>query len=129
MNSSLTVTRSQISITPSTVSQVGNRLKANVIKKKLRSLLKQVDFEKSGMVPFEVYNQLLELHEIRLDEKCRTELAKMARGDKLDWKKALASLTIDLEAAEEADAPLKWTLAKFAKAITTDSVNRVFKNS
>lgn len=131
-----TASKSQISITKSTVSQVDFKLQANQIKKKLKGMLKQVDSEKHGYVPQEVFFSLTELHSIKLSEAAKNHLkkhyGKLGAQPIIDYKEALNQITIDLEAAGGAndmgiDAELKWTVSAFVKksAAAGDSVSQL----
>jgi len=56
-----------VSVTKSEASQVDFKLQANNVKNKLKSLFKNVDNDKSGMVKYEVFFELLELHNVKIN--------------------------------------------------------------
>jgi len=77
----------------STASQVNIKLETNQIKANLKSLLRNVDQDKSGKIKTEVFFQMLALHKIELSSKDRAYLSKLFQnGDKIKYKEALAPL-------------------------------------
>jgi hypothetical protein len=58
-----------VTVTQSEVSQVDFKMQANNVKSKLKGLLKNVDNDKSGMVKYQVFFELLELHNVNLGAK------------------------------------------------------------
>ena len=81
---------SKVSVTKSEVSQVDFKFKANHVKKKLKSLFKNVDTEKTGLVKHEVFFELLELHKVRLNEKAKAYLIKnFSKNQTINYKNAL----------------------------------------
>ena len=91
------IAQSKISITKSAVSQVDFKLKANNVKTKLKSLLKNVDTDKSGFVKYKVFFELLTLHGVLLNEKGIAYLKKnFSKNETINYKDAVNQLTIDL---------------------------------
>ena len=91
------IAQSKISITKSAVSQVDFKLKANNVKTKLKSLLKNVDTDKSGFVKYQVFFELLTLHGVLLNEKGIAYLKKnFSKNETINYKDAVNQLTIDL---------------------------------
>lgn len=115
------VAQSNTSVTKSHVSQVDFKFQSNETKKKLRSLLKGVDHDKTGMVKNEVFFQLLKLHKVELSNAACTYLTKnFSKSDQIQYKDALNQLTIDLDAAGRVDedgpkAKIMWTVQALAK--------------
>ena len=108
---------SRISCNKSEVSQVDFKFKSNDIKKKLRALLKNLDGDKTGMVKYEVFFELLNLHKIDLSLDAKNYLKRnYSKNQTINYKEALNQITIDLEAAggtEDADGFIKWTVFAF----------------
>ena len=103
-----------VSITKSEVSQVDTKFKSNATKLKVKSLLKSVDTEKTGLVKHEVFFELLELHGIKLSKESQNYLKNnFSKNQSINYKEALNKITIDLDAA--GDNELKWTTANFQK--------------
>ena len=81
---------SKVSVTKSEVSQVDFKFQANEVKKKLRTLLKQVDTEKTGFVKYEVFFQLLDLHKVDLKNDAISYLKKnFSRNQTINFKEAI----------------------------------------
>ena len=107
------IAQSKASVTKSEVSQVDFKFQSNDTKKKLKSLLKGVDHDKTGMVKNEVFFQLLKLHKVNLSNAACTHLQKsFGKNDEIKYKEALNQLTIDLGAAGrvDGDAEINWTV-------------------
>jgi len=91
-------------------------MKANNVKTKLKTLLKSVDSDKSGLVKWEVFFPMLDLHKVKLSEKDISSLKKAhSKNQTINYKDAVNQLTIDLQAAagsdpEATDGQLKWTI-------------------
>ena len=64
------------SVTKSEVSQVDFKFRSNDVKKQLRTLLKQVDPEKLGLVKHDVFFKFLELHQVNLPADAKQFLKK-----------------------------------------------------
>ena len=130
------VAQSQASVTRSEVSQVGFKFQSNAIKKKLRNLLKKMDVDKTGMVSYDVFFQLLNLHQINISSAAVSYLKKnYSKNQTLNYKEAVNQLTIDLDAAgrvqedgETSLAEMKWTVFALCKPkakVGGDSVSQV----
>ena len=70
------VVSNQASITQSTVSQVEVKLRTNQTKAKLRSLFRNIDQEKSGLIKKEAFFTILKLHGIKLEDAELNRLTK-----------------------------------------------------
>ena len=85
-------------------------MRTNQTKAQLRTLLKQIDADKSGHVNDEAFFQILKLHSVELTEN---EIAKLkkncSRGGKLNYIEALQHINIDLDSALLREE--KWTIA------------------
>ena len=93
-----------MSITPSTVSQVEVQLQANHVKKQLRGLFKKVDQDREQVIPADIFYQLIELHQVNLSSEAKAALKRAVKAsDKIDYRAAIAQLTIDLQAAGNND--------------------------
>ena len=80
------------------------KFQSNDTKKKLKSLLKGVDHEKTGSVKQEVFFKLLKLHKIELSNAASQYLTKnFGKNDEIRYKDAINQLTIDLAAAGRVD--------------------------
>lgn len=126
------VAQSKASVTKSEVSQVDFKFQSNDVKKKLRSLVKGVDHDKTGMVKHDIFFELLKLHKVELNNAAIQYLKKhYSKNEEIKYKEALNQLTIDLAAAGRVDeegpsAEIKWTvqaLAKKASKIGDDSIS------
>lgn len=70
----------------------------------MKSLLKNVDTEKSGFVKYQVFFELLTLHGVLLNEKGVAYLKKnFSKNQTINYKDAVNQLTIDLQAAGGVD--------------------------
>jgi Ca2+-binding EF-hand superfamily protein len=105
---------SRVSATRSEVSQVDFKFKSNDIKKKLKSLLKNLDTDKTGMLKHEVFFELLALHRIDLSNDAKNYLKKhYSKNQTINYKEAINQITIDLNAAggnDEEEGVMKWTV-------------------
>ena len=70
------VVSDQASITQSMVSQVEVKLRTNQTKAKLRSLFRNIDQEKSGLIKKEAFFTILKLHGIKLEDAELNRLTK-----------------------------------------------------
>ena len=81
---------SRVSVTKSEVSQVDFKFKSNDIKKKLKGLLKNLDADKTGMIKYEVFFELLVLHKIELHSDAKNYLKKnYSKNQTINYKEAL----------------------------------------
>ena len=116
MSATQSFARSVKSVTPSEVSQVDFKIKANNVKNKLKGLLKSVDADKSGLVKWEVFFPMLDLHQVLLSDKSIAFLKKtFSKNNLIRYKEAVNALTIDLTAAAGTDeeatgAKMTWTV-------------------
>lgn len=113
--SSVAISKVSSAVTKSHVSMVDFKFQCNAIKNKLKQLLKSVDSEKTGYVKYEVFFELLELHQINLKSEAKSYLKKKySKNQTINYKDAVNQLTIDLSAAggdENAEnAKLRWTV-------------------
>ena len=82
------------------MSQVDFKFKSNETKTKLRKLCKGIDSEKSGMLAYEVFFDLLSLHKILLSNSAISILKKnYSKNQTINYKEAINQLTIDLDVA------------------------------
>ena len=107
-------------------------MQANNIKTKLKGLLKNVDNDKLGFIKYEVFFELIDLHNVKLDSRAINYLKKnYSKNQTINFKEAINQLTIDLHAAagvdpDAKDGTMKWTVFGLAKAqskIGSDSIS------
>ena len=117
-----------------TLKKVLDKQKADKIKLTVKKFLKKIDTEGLGVVKFEVFSNLLGLHQIRVAPKCLTKLRLASRAkpkigsgdvsDQIDYKVALRLLDINLDV----DEPLskEWIIkAQGNTALSTDSYSNI----
>ena len=84
------IAQSKASITRSEVSQVDFKLQANNQKIKLKSLFKNIDSDKSGMVKHEVFFELLGLHRVQLSKEAISVLKRdHSKNQTINYKEAI----------------------------------------
>ena len=75
-------------------------MKANQTKMQLRSLMRSLDSDKSGIVKEEAFFTILGLHGITLTEKDKAKLRQEhSKAGKINFKDALQTVNVDLESA------------------------------
>ena len=86
----------------------------NRTKAKVKALFKSIDAEKTGLVKEDAFFEILNLHEVALEEARISQLKKEFGQKKvgsnflIDYSAALASITVDLGEAAVRDE-VKWT--------------------
>ncbi len=111
------------------------RQRAHHVKSKLKKLIAQIDVARSGTVNWDVFQQLLDLHKIKLSVKNKQKLYQDARENKtktlqnlIDYRLALRILQPDLDL----DEPLakEWILlSKDSTQIDTVTQNSLLSKT
>ena len=75
-------------------------MRTNKTKAKLRSLFRNIDQEKSGLIKKEAFFTILKLHNIKLEDAELNRLTKNhTRAGQINFSDALHSIVVDLDSA------------------------------
>ena len=96
------------------MSQLAAKGQQNRTKAKVKALFKSIDAEKTGLIKEDAFFEILNLHEVSLEESQKSQLKKEFGQKKvgsillIDYSAALASIGVDLGEAAIRDE-VKWT--------------------